>query len=47
MSFEQHAIREFRAAGWVDESGKFSDENTKIERNSGPFCFINYYPISY
>lgn len=26
MSLEQHALREFRAAGWMDKNGKFCDE---------------------
>lgn len=26
MSFVKHAMSEFRAAGWVDERGKFADE---------------------
>jgi hypothetical protein len=25
-NFERHALTEFRAAGWVDEHGKFNDE---------------------
>lgn len=25
-NFEQHALTEFRAAGWVDEDGKFKDD---------------------
>lgn len=26
MSYKTHALNEFRAAGWVDESGKFKDD---------------------
>ena len=26
MSYESHAMTEFRAAGWLDENGKFKDE---------------------
>ena len=26
MSLESHALAEFRAAGWMDENGKYSDE---------------------
>lgn len=26
MSYKEHAMTEFRAAGWVDEDGKFCDE---------------------
>lgn len=26
MNFEDHAIREFKAAGWLDEDGKYCDE---------------------
>ena len=25
-NYERHAMMEFRAAGWTDESGKFNDE---------------------
>ena len=25
-NYEKHAMMEFRAAGWVDENGKFIDE---------------------
>lgn len=25
-NYEKHALREFKAAGWVDENGKFKDE---------------------
>ena len=25
-NYEKHALREFKAAGWVDENGKFNDE---------------------
>ena len=26
MSYKEHALTEFRAAGWVDENGKYDDE---------------------
>lgn len=29
-NLENHALAEFRAAGWVDESGKFCDEMQKL-----------------
>ena len=30
MSYKDHAMVEFRAAGWVDENGKFDDEMQEI-----------------
>ena len=30
MSYKDHAMTEFRAAGWVDENGKFEDEMQEI-----------------
>lgn len=26
MSYKEHALTEFRAAGWIDENGKYDDE---------------------
>lgn len=30
MSLESHALTEFRAAGWVDENGKYQDEMQEL-----------------
>ena len=30
MSLEKHALAEFRAAGWMDENGKYSDEMQEL-----------------